>query len=178
MEVTYKKIPDQFRTNIPKGMRLLQRPEAEVLLVESLFCPKGHSLLVDSVRIHDEPSIKLNIEIRGQKGIVFLDSIWGSHANLFTTQPQGVGPDDEVKAFCPYCNAPLNLPQTCARPDCTTTTQIQLFLPGGRNHILICPQLTCPHHELIVEELPEPILEMIDEINYFGAGQEDIFGGI
>ena len=178
MQVTYKPIPEQFRQNIPQGMRLLQRPEVEVLFVESLYCPNGHNLLVDSVRIHDEPSIKLDIEIRGQKGVVFLDSIWGSHTNLFTTLAQGIQADDAVEAYCPYCGVSLMVPKKCSDPSCSAPRQIELYLPGRRNRIILCPKLTCPHHELVVESISEQVLEIIDEINYFGAGQEDIFGGI
>ncbi len=180
MELRTKAIPDSFKQNIPKGMRLLWKQDVEVLLVESLFCPNGHNLLVDSVRIHDEPSIKLKIRIDDQPGYVFLDSIWGSHANLFTFMGHGLDPDAKVDAYCPYCDVHLNIAEGCADIDseCRCDEQIVLFLPGKKNKIIICPRISCPHHELIVEEIPMPVLQELSDINYFGTGQEDIFGGI
>lgn len=178
MELTAKAIPDKFKQNIPKGMRLLWKQDLEVLLVESVFCPNGHNLLVDSVRIHDEPSIKMKIKIDEQEGLVFLDSIWGSHANLFTFLGHGLDANGKVDAYCPYCNAHLNVELACGDESCDSNEQIVLYLPGRKNKIQICPKISCPHHELIVEEVPLPVLQELSDINYFGAGQDDIFGGI
>ncbi|AHC13836.1 hypothetical protein [Salinispira pacifica] len=178
MELTTKIIPDAFKKNIPQGMRLLWKQDIEVLLVESVYCPNGHNLLVDSVRIHDEPSIKLKIQVGGQEGLVFLDSIWGSHSNLFTFLGTGLSPDAKTEAYCPYCDAHLNVKRSCSNPACDSPDQIVLYLPGRKNEIQICPRVSCPHHELIIEEIEEPVLQELSDINYFGAGQEDVFGGI
>lgn len=178
MELTIREIPNEFKINIPLGMRLFSKHEKEVLLVESLFCPNGHNLLVDSVRIHDEPSIRLNIKLGDQDGVVFLDSFWGSHANLFSFMPMGLTGDAVVEASCPYCGVSLNVKRPCPDEHCDSPEQIALYLPGRNNRIYACPRVACPHHELIVEEIRNDVLEVISEINYFGAGQDEIFGGI
>lgn len=178
MELTIRDIPHEFKQHIPMGMRLFTKHEKEVLLVESLFCPQGHNLLVDSVRIHDEPSIRLNIEIGEQKGVVFLDSFWGSHANLFSFMPMGLTGDAVVAATCPYCGVSLNVKRPCPDGECDSPDQIALYLPGRKNRIYVCPRVACPHHELVVDEIPDKVLEVISEINYFGTGQDEIFGGI
>ncbi|WP_319560446.1 hypothetical protein [Marispirochaeta sp.] len=178
MELTIKEIPAAFKANIPQGMRLFTKHEKEVLLVESIFCPNGHNLLVDSVRIHDEPSIRLNIKLGNQNGVVFLDSFWGSHANLFSFLPTQIKANSAVEAHCPYCDILLNVKRPCENVDCDSQEQIALYLPGRNNRIYVCPKVACPHHMLVVEDIPHDILEAIDEINYFGTGQDEVFGGI
>lgn len=178
MELTIREIPAAFKANIPQGMRLFSKHGKEVLLVESLFCPNGHNLLVDSVRIHDEPSIRLNISLGEQKGVVFLDSFWGSHANLFSFLPTELEKNSAVEAHCPYCDVLLNVQRPCEEEGCDSKEQIALYLPGRNNHIYVCPKVACPHHLLVVEEMPAEVLEIISEINYFGTGQDEIFGGV
>ena len=178
MEFITKAIPDKFKQNIPHGMRLLQKQGMEVLLVESVFCPNGHNLLVDCVRIHDEPSIKMKIKVADHEGFVFLDSIWGSHANLFTFLGINLVPDAMVDAYCPYCGAHLNVSRECSSKSCDSSEQIILYLPGRTNRIQVCPRVSCPHHEFIIEDVSLPLLHELSEINYFGAGEDDVFGGI
>ena len=74
MKLTAQKIPEEFVRSIPRGFRLVQKQGCDFLLVESLFCPNGHNLIVDSVRIHDEASVKLKIVVNHQPGFVFCKS--------------------------------------------------------------------------------------------------------
>ena len=71
----------------------MTRNEDDFLLVEAAFCPRGHSLIVDSVRIHDEASVKLKLIIGDESGFVFVDAFWGSHAKLFSFIP-GAGREE------------------------------------------------------------------------------------
>ena len=67
MKLTAKKIPEEFIRAIPRGFRLVNKKGHDYLLVESLFCPNGHNLIVDSVRIHGESSIKLQVVVNQQQ---------------------------------------------------------------------------------------------------------------
>ncbi len=61
MELVHTKIPREFLDRLPEGMKFIHRHGKEFLVVEEIFCPKGHSLMSDSVRIHGEPSIRIAV---------------------------------------------------------------------------------------------------------------------
>ncbi len=177
MELKSNKIPDEFRTVIPRGLRLVHRNEQEFLLVESIFCPRGHNLLVDSVHIHGEPSIKLELMINGQKGLAFIDAFWGSHAKLFSFLPSCTD-GTMLEGFCPYCHAPLMEDYDCDLEGCGSHRGMALHLPSGSGKVIVCSSLGCPGHILEVGSISHELTESISGINFFGAGTEDIFGGL
>lgn len=177
MELKANKIPDEFKLIVPRGMRLVQRMEQEFLLVESVYCPKGHNLMVDSVRIHGEPSIKLELTVAGQKGLVFVDAFWGSHAKLFSFLPE-CGEGSHLEGFCPYCHVSLKEENKCSVEGCESETALVLHLPSSSGRVYVCDSLGCPGHLLDVNTLPHELSESISGINYFGHGTEDLFGGM
>ncbi len=178
MELKANRIPPEFAQTIPTGMRLVKRGENEFLLVTSLFCPKGHSLLVDSVRIHEEASIKVKVSIASQNGLVFIDSFWGSHAKLFSIIPKLTTEEVYVEAFCPQCDIPMIQDYSCSEKECNSTKALVLYLPGGKNLIHVCAKLGCPGHELKISDMPLELIESVSQINFFGEGADTIFGGI
>ncbi|MDA3955243.1 hypothetical protein [Oceanispirochaeta sp.] len=177
MELKANKIPDEFRMIVPRGMRLVKRQEEDFLLVESVYCPKGHNLMVDSVRIHGEPSIKLEISFGGQKGLIFVDAFWGSHAKLFSFLPE-CGEGDHLEGFCPYCHVPLREEYSCHIEGCDSKSALVLHLPSSTGKVYVCDSLGCPGHFLDVNSLPHEMTESISGINFFGHGSEDLFGGL
>jgi hypothetical protein len=179
MKLSPRRIPDRFARAIPRGFRLVNRQGHDFLLVESVFCPKGHNLVVDSVRIHDEASVKLKIVAGGEVGFVFVDAFWGSHAKLFSFVPCTSGKEPAfVEAFCPYCDASMTEHHPCEQKGCGSEKAILLGLPGGKNTIHVCARLGCPGHLLDIVELPEQVVRSVSGINYFGAGGDDVLGGI
>jgi hypothetical protein len=179
MKLNAKKIPERFVRDIPRGFRLIRKQGNDFLLVESVFCPNGHNLVVDSVRIHDEASIKLKVSVNQQSGILFVDSFWGSHTKLFSFLPQVTGKEPAyVQAACPYCDESMMEPYACAQKGCGSERSVRIMLPGGRNKIHVCAKLGCPGHVLDIEDLPQQVVRSVSVINYFGAGQDDLFGGI
>ncbi len=179
MELPVKDIPQEFLKSIPKGIRLIKRNQKDFLLVESLFCPKGHELIVDSVRIHDKPSIKIKVTINNESGFLFIDSYWGSHAKLFSSLPP-VSADETtyVEAFCPTCNISIIEHFSCPQEGCDSNKNILLLLPGLNNKIHVCAKLGCPGHQLEINDLPHGLVDSVSGINFFGAGVNEIFGGI
>jgi hypothetical protein len=179
MKLTAKKIPEEFIRAIPRGFRLLTKQGHDFLLVESLFCPNGHNLVVDSVRIHDEASIKLKVVINNESGLLFVDAFWGSHTKLFSFIPKASA-EDPVFAdfFCPYCDAGMTEHYACAQKGCGSQKGVLLLLPGGKSKIHVCARLGCPGHVLDIVDMPHKVVRSVSVINYFGAGSEDLFGGI
>lgn len=178
MKLTPNKIPLEFKKSIPGGMRLIKKENNEFLLVESIFCPNGHNLLDDSIHIHHEASIKLKIMINKIDGFLFIDPFWGSHSKLFSFLPPMTKPSTYVQAFCPYCNVEISGNYSCAEDGCDSENSLALLLPGGKNRIDVCSKLGCPGHSLSINELSHGLVETVNDINFFGAGSDDIFGGI
>jgi hypothetical protein len=177
MKLAARKIPERFARSMPKGLRLVTKDGRDFLLVEAAFCPKGHNLVVDSVRIHDEASIKLKIGAGAKRGFVFVDAFWGSHSKLFSFIPLVAGKAPLlVEAMCPYCNAVMIEPRACRHRGCGARQAIRILLPGGKNTIHVCARLGCPGHELDVVDLPRQVVRSVSGINYFGAGSEDPLG--
>ena len=177
MELKANRIPDEFKVVVPRGMRLVHRMEQEFLLVESVYCPKGHNLMVDSVRIHGEPSIKLELILGDQKGLIFVDAFWGSHTKLFSFLPK-CKEGDYLEGFCPYCHVSLKEESQCSVEGCESGGALVLHLPSSSGRIHVCHRLGCPGHLLDVHTLPHELSESISGINYFGHGTEDLFGGL
>ncbi len=179
MRLPTQKIPERFAHAVPRGFRLVKKHGHDFLLVESVFCPKGHNLVVDSVRIHDEASIKLKLVVGGEAGFVFVDAFWGSHAKLFSFIPPISAKEATfVEARCPYCDASMAERHLCRQKGCASDRSILLMLPGGTNQIHVCARLGCPGHLLDVVDLPHGVARTVSGINYFGVGSDKVFGGI
>ena len=178
MELNHTQIPDEFIKTLPDGMKFIHKHGKDFLVVEEVSCPKGHSLMVESVQIHGEPTIRIDVRLEGQMGSFFIDSYWGSHAKLYDFMPRlGKGPH-YVEAFCPTCGTSLMTGDKCEQEGCKTESHIVLTLPGKDNRILVCSRLGCPGHKIDIRNLPPKVTESVSEINYFGAGADDIFKGI
>ena len=177
MNLTAKRIPDEFIRAIPRGFRLVKKQDHDFLLVESLFCPKGHNLIVDSVRIHGEASIKLKVVISREPGLLFVDAFWGSHTKLFSFVPKISGHEPIfAEAYCPYCDTDMIESHTCGQKGCDSNKCVLLMLPGGNNKFHVCAKLGCPGHMLEIIDMPQALVRSVSVINYFGAGSEDLFG--
>lgn len=179
MKLSAPKIPAQFVRAVPRGFKLVKRQGQDFLLVESVFCPKGHNLTVDSVRIHDEPAVKLKIVAGADTGFVFVDAFWGSHSKLFSFVPKAPANEPLIAdVYCPYCDASMNEDLGCSEPGCACQRSILLGLPGGKNAVHICARLGCPGHLLEIVELPEQVVRAVSGINFFGAGSDEVLGSI
>ncbi len=179
MDLTARKIPDEFIRAIPRGFRLVNKQGHDFLLIESLFCPNGHNLVVDSVRIHDEASIKLKVVINHEPGLLFVDAFWGSHTRLFSFIPKTSGKEPAfAEISCPYCDAGMMERYKCTFKECGSEKSVLLMLPGGKNKIHVCARLGCPGHMLDIIDMPQKVVRSVNVINYFGAGSEDPFGSV
>ncbi len=178
MNLVHRKIPAEFLDALPEGMKFIHRHGQEFLVVEQLQCPAGHSLMVESVRIHGEPSIRFQVVPDDPSRLIFLDAFWGSHAKLFSFFPCQDEDVQYVNAYCPQCGTSLTVHEKCALEECDSTRSLDLQLPGGRNHIYVCAKLGCPGHRLAVTDLPYNLNRIVSEINYFGHGDEELFSGI
>lgn len=187
MQLIHRTIPREFLEMLPEGMKFIHRHGKEFLVVEDLLCPQGHSLMVESVRIHDEPSISIAVtrpespeHESATTGLIFIDAYWGSHAKLFNFMADPTRPLDYADAHCPRCGASLVVERPCGRIECESTRSLALHLPGDdRNMIYVCARLGCPDHSIVVGDVPAQVQEEVNGINFFGYGDDDeAFGGI
>jgi hypothetical protein len=169
MKLTHNTIPKEFLSHIPRGIKYVMRNGKDFLVVEQVFCPNGHSLMVDHVRLHGEPSICLRLRIGKDEGMIYLDSFWGSHDKLYNFIPNpkhAAAPGNDV--MCPVCGGSLvaRMKQGCRT--CGSGKVIVMHLPGAQNRILACAKLGCPWHRIVADEIAHKYTEMVDDINYFG----------
>ena len=82
------------------------------LHVEHAFCPNGHQLVDDSVKIHDKSAIKVKVKYQGQEGFFYIDPTYGSYDNIEEgiSLPKGA----VLEFFCPECGVSLtDKDETC-----------------------------------------------------------------
>lgn len=166
MELNKKTIPTEFLEMLPEGFLFLKKHGRRFLVVEEVTCPEGCSLMDHAVRIHGEPSIKLQIETGDVGGRMFVDPYWGGHEKLYGFIPKpGI-----VKAACPSCGGSLIVRRECPEGCCDES--IVLALPGD-NRIFVCARLGCPGHHLHIADIPEAIIAQVDDINFSKQGIQD-----
>jgi len=176
MKLRIRNIPVEFSKAIPKGLRLIKKGKDDFLLVESVFCPNGHNLIVDSVRFHGEFAIKLKVRINNEEGLLFIDPFWGSHAKLFSFIPRvEENKSTYVEAFCPYCDVSIIKHFACPNSGCDSHSSIVMLLPESKNQIRVCAKLGCPGHKLKIKDLPPAVVNTVSNINFFGVGAHDDF---
>lgn len=176
MKLHRKEIPEAFKKKMPPGFKLVSRGGHDFLAVQAVFCRNGHHLLDDSVHIHGEPALKLTVKIGKNKGIMFIDSYWGSHAKLFSFFPGLVEEHALVKAYCPQCGVTMMVPYACDIQGCDSEQGIRFHLPGEDNRVTVCAKLGCPGHQLKITSIPSELARSMSQINFFGEGADELFG--
>ena len=191
MKLKKTEIPLEFLTHLPEGIKVVNRGGSEQLVIEKLSSRGGTSLMSDTVRIHGEPSVRIGIRnpeappsdagqtgpVTEREGLVFIDAYWGSHAKLFSFVPD-VSSNKPMEAFVPETGESLMIDCSCDEPGCECKRHIHLVLPGGTSSIDVCARFGCPGHHISLADMPGPVSEDLSHINYFGAGEDDLFQGI
>ena len=163
---------------LPDGLKFIHRHGKEFLVVEELYCPNGHSLMAERVRIHDEPSIEIAVSRPNGTGLIFIDAFWGSHAKLYSFLP---APSEDIVHFeaqCPVCGVSLTVERSCGRMECDSKQNFLFHLPGEHNFVYVCARLGCPEHSIVIGGIPHHLNKIVSDINYFGYGEEEQFKGI
>jgi hypothetical protein len=178
MQLIHKSVPREFLELLPDGLKFIHRHGKEFLVVEELFCPAGHSLMAESVRIHEEPSIRITVERPNGTGLIFIDAFWGSHAKLFNFLPAPSEDLVHAKAHCPTCGVNLNVERPCGRMECDSAEHLLFHLPGENNFVYVCAKVGCPEHSIVAGGVPQHLNKLVSDINYFGYGEDEQFKGI
>ena len=178
MELPSKKIPQEFLSSMPDGIKLEQKQERIFLVVEKILCPEGHDIIEDKVQIHGEPSIRVKADTGKSCGHLYIDAFWGGHRKLFDFVPVFDSENMDLSVSCPICDTSLMVKRNCNYEGCDSQDSFILPFPGGQNKIYVCARLGCPGHHIEVQEVSGNIIEQVDEINYFQTYEDDLFQGI
>jgi hypothetical protein len=178
MQLIHKEVPREFLEALPDGLKFIHRHGKEFLVVEELYCPNGHSLMAERVRIHEEPSIEIAVARPNGTGLIFIDAFWGSHAKLYSFLPAPAEDIAHFEAHCPSCGVSLTVDRPCGRVECDSRHNLLFHLPGEHNFVYVCARLGCPEHSIVIGGIPHHLNKIVSEINYFGYGEEEQFKGI
>jgi len=128
-----------------------------VVYVKCPHCRK--SLMDDDHLLVDKPSIKLNIEMGDQRGILHLCSIYGCYEHESDIDlPKG----EVAKFYCPHCNKNITSEELC---DVCDAPMAPLVLEmGGR--VSICSRSGCTKHYVAFEDLSDAIRKFYKEYGY------------
>lgn len=178
MKLLHRTIPAEFLAGLPEGMKYIHRHGNGYLVVERLFCPDGHSLISESVRIHGEPSIEIAVQRPESTGHIYVDAFWGSHAKLYDFMPDDPSEMESAVAVCPTCGVSLLRPGRCGAEGCSSENRIVFHLPNEGDVITACARFGCPDHAIVAGGLPSEVRQQLGEINFFGYGEDEQFHGI
>ena len=127
------------------------------LHVHHVTCPKGHSLLDKSVKIHGDASIKVKIECKGKKGTLYIDPVYGRYDNIIEDIKLKKG--DVVTMYCPQCGIDLTDPneicQLCASP------MFIFNLPKG-GIVEGCTKNGCLFHKMKIVDAEKQLSRMFE----------------
>ncbi len=134
------------------------------LMSLKLKCPKcGKSLMEHEQKIDNEPSIMLNIECKGEKGTIWLSSIYGSY-NFKSTIDL---PKDEIAHFyCPHCEEEITSNTECM----TCGAPMAPFYLDMGGKVSICSRSGCKGHFVEFDDLSVALKKLYQEYGFGAKG--------
>ncbi len=128
----------------------------------SLKCPYcGKSLMDETHKLHEDDSIKLNIEASGVKGQLWLCSIYGCYDHEADIQ---LKENEIVEMTCPHCNKSLLREIKCQK--CNAPVVGMNITVGGR--VNICSRKGCTNHYVVFEDMQDALTLLYNEHGYLG----------
>jgi predicted RNA-binding Zn-ribbon protein involved in translation (DUF1610 family) len=129
-------------------------------------CPKcGDSLMVDDTLVDNAPSIHLKAECDGNKGDIYLSSIYGSYN--YTSDIDF--PKEEIATFaCPHCQDHIISENECLA---CGANMVPFYLDMG-GKVSICSRSGCQNHHVEFDDLSVALKRMYQEYGYAGKQQK------
>ncbi len=136
-----------------KGMMIIPNPgkkelrEArEVVLINELYCPNGHSLISKRCSFNGHPGVLLCIKQGNQQGIMALSPVFGDKTRV--TLDIDLYSGETVALCCPTCGDDLPVHSPCA----CGADMVTLFLTKKAdfsNCVGICNRVDCVNAHII-----------------------------
>ncbi|MBM3437116.1 MAG: hypothetical protein FJY07_12980 [Bacteroidetes bacterium] len=125
-------------------------------------CPHcGKSFMDEEIKLHDVPSIKLNIETTSNRGTIRLCSIYGCYDHLCDFN---LKEGEIAKFYCPYCNKELTSNMECEAPNCNAPMIPFTLELGGK--VFICSRRGCENHFVAFEDLSTEVRKFYHEYGF------------
>lgn len=130
---------------------------SKTIHVEHAFCPNGHELSDESIKINGKPSFKVKVKYQGKEGFMYLDPIYGSYNNIEEgiSIPKGA----VIDFYCPHCGVSLKEPdsvcQLCASP------MFVFQLPKG-GVVEGCLKKGCMFHKMKIVDSEQQIARLFE----------------
>lgn len=135
-----------------KGMIIIPNPinkvaaKDNVLVVNELYCPNGHSLISNRTVFNGHQGILIGIGVDDRRGLVALSPVYGdkTRVSIDIDLPHGA----LAKLFCPVCRADLPVYANCS----CGGELLALFLTGEANFmdcIGICNRIDCVNARIV-----------------------------
>ncbi len=128
----------------------------------ALKCPVcGKSLMDETKKIHEQDSIKLQIDNGKEKGNLWLCSYYGcfDHNSDIKLEVKEV-----VKMYCPHCKEQLPVEDQCDK--CGAPLVRMNLIVGG--HVSICSRKGCDNHFVVFKDLNDALSLFDKEFKYLG----------
>lgn len=123
-------------------------------------CPKCRMSLMDQEnKINDKPSIKLNIQVGKDRGVIRLCSIYENYDHESNID---LSKADIAEFSCPNCNQILNSNELCAK--CNAPMVPFIMDIGGK--VSICSRKGCVNHYVAIEDLYNTLNKFYDEYGF------------
>lgn len=133
--------------------------EFVTLSLKCRFC--SESLMDTTVKVDNEPSIKLNVKYGEASGIIHLSAIYGSYNYSCDIDI----PKDEIAEFCcPHCQKDLNSAVECLS---CGGEMIPFYLDMG-GKVSICARSGCKNHHVEFEDLSQALKKLYQEYGFRG----------
>ena len=137
---------EEVRLKVPPGR----------LLIQEARCPAGCSLMNPDKLLCGKPAITCDIRLRGQSGLIHLNSFFG----IFEYESELLlHPGDIVDLRCPHCNVPLAIDELCR---VCRVPMFALHLPDG-GEVQACPKVGCHNHSLVIVDIDAQIARFYNE---------------
>ena len=138
----------------------------DALFALEVKCPHCFKSLMDStVLLDNEPSIKVEAKIRGEKSWVRLSSVWGSYT---VESERKITAGDTVEFYCPHCSKSLNLQTKC---ESCGAPKVEINLNTG-GKISFCSRRGCKKHAIEIDSVKD-FLRIANEQFRFGGSQAE-----
>jgi hypothetical protein len=137
-----------------KGMLIIPNPTIEiqsenVLVVNSLFCQNGHSLINPRLVFNGYPGIVVKVKVGDKEGLIALSPIYGSKVRVAIDIDLADGEIIEIR--CPECDARLPVYSSCT---CGADLVVMFTSQDARfsDCIGVCTRVNCANSRVIISD--------------------------
>jgi len=140
---------DKGRLNIPEINHDTKKAVKAEVVINAVYCPKGHNLISVDHAVSGFPGI--TVKCHGRKsgdGLVSLSAVFGDIS--YRVIEGDVDPNESLDLSCPHCGTELDVLASCPCNADAVTVMCYLYpKPDPHQAIAFCNVLSCPNSVVI-----------------------------